>query len=99
MNAVETLAGYALPADDAEAVTLPARPEPLRLKASETALIVVDMQNAYASQGGYLDLAGFDVSATGPVIENVAAVVETARGAGIQVVWFQNGWDPEYREA
>ncbi len=79
MNAVETLAGYALPADDAEAVTLPARPEPLRLKASETALIVVDMQNAYASQGGYLDLAGFDVSATGPVIENVAAVVETAR--------------------
>lgn len=99
MNAVETLAGYALPASDAEAVTLPARPEPLRLKASETALIVVDMQNAYASKGGYLDLAGFDVSATGPVIENVAAVVETARGAGIQVVWFQNGWDPEYREA
>ena len=99
MNAVETLAGYALPASDAEAVTLPARPEPLRLKASETALIVVDMQNAYASQGGYLDLAGFDISATGPVIENIAAVVETARGAGIQVVWFQNGWDPEYREA
>ncbi|AXA65540.1 pyrimidine utilization protein B [Pseudomonas oryzihabitans] len=99
MNAVESLAGYALPVGDSEALTLPARPEPLRLKASETALIVVDMQNAYASQGGYLDLAGFDVSATGPVIENVAAVVETARGAGIQVVWFQNGWDPEYREA
>ena len=32
------------------------------LRPSETALIVVDMQNAYASPGGYLDLAGFDVS-------------------------------------
>ncbi|HCV78027.1 MAG TPA: pyrimidine utilization protein B, partial [Pseudomonas sp.] len=29
MNAVETLAGYALPAEDAEDVTLPARPEPV----------------------------------------------------------------------
>jgi ureidoacrylate peracid hydrolase len=29
------------------------------------------MQNAYASQGGYLDLAGFDVSATRPVIDNI----------------------------
>ena len=32
--------------------------------APQQALIVIDMQNAYASQGGYLDLAGFDVSAT-----------------------------------
>ena len=42
------------------AVTLPARPENLPINPAETALIVVDMQNAYASPGGYLDLAGFD---------------------------------------
>ncbi|MBH3438994.1 pyrimidine utilization protein B [Pseudomonas luteola] len=99
MNALESVAGYAVPTGSQDAVTLPARPEPLRLKASETAVIVVDMQNAYASKGGYLDLAGFDVDATGPVIENIAGVVETARATGIQVVWFQNGWDPEYQEA
>ena len=59
MNAAEHFSGYGLkPAGDV--VKLPARPEPLALSASETALIVVDMQNAYASQGGYLDLAGFD---------------------------------------
>ena len=46
-------------------VTLPARPEPLRLAVEETAVIVVDMQNAYASPNGYLDLAGFDVTAQG----------------------------------
>ncbi len=31
------------------------------LRPSETALIIVDMQNAYASPGGYTSLAGFDV--------------------------------------
>ena len=49
-------------------ITLPARPESLTFAPQQSALIVVDMQNAYASQGGYLDLAGFDVSATRPTI-------------------------------
>lgn len=46
-------------------------PESLTFAPQQSALIVVDMQNAYASQGGYLDLAGFDVSATRPVIDNI----------------------------
>lgn len=57
------------------------------------------MQNAYASQGGYLDLAGFDVSATAPVIENIKTAVAAAREAGMTIVWFQNGWDSDYLEA
>lgn len=86
-------------ADDQTALLLPAKPEPLRLKASETAVIVVDMQNAYATKGGYLDRAGFDVSATGPVIANIQKVLTAARGAGMPVIFFQNGWDPQYVEA
>src|SRR5688500_6002044 len=46
----------------ARMVTLPARPEPIRVAVDETAVIVIDMQNAYASPGGYLDLAGFDIA-------------------------------------
>ena len=80
-------------------VTLPARPEPIRVAAEETAVIVVDMQNAYASEGGYLDLAGFDIGGAGKVIEQTAKVVETARAAHIQVIYFQNGWDEAYVEA
>jgi len=49
------------PVDDPNARLLPAKPEPLLLRPKETALIVVDMQNAYASPGGYLDIAGFDI--------------------------------------
>ena len=38
-----------------DTVTLPARPEPLTVSVSQTAVIVVDMQNAYASPGGLWD--------------------------------------------
>ena len=81
------------------AVTISARPENLPINPRETALIVVDMQNAYASPGGYLDLAGFDIEGAAAVIEKIALTLEAARRAGVQVVFFQNGWDPDYVEA
>ena len=80
-------------------ITLPARPESLTFAPQQSALIVVDMQNAYASQGGYLDLAGFDVSATRPVIDNINTAVAAARAAGMLIIWFQNGCDDQYVEA
>jgi ureidoacrylate peracid hydrolase len=83
----------------ARIVTLPARPEPIRVAVDETALIVIDMQNAYASPGGYLDLAGFDIGGAAQVIDQSAKVLEVARAAGMPVIYFQNGWDPEYVEA
>src|SRR3954453_14989940 len=73
-------------------VTLPARPEPIRVSADETAIVVIDMQNAYASPGGYLDLAGFDIGGAAAVIEQSSKVIETARAAGMTIVYFQNGW-------
>lgn len=80
-------------------ISLDARPEAITFTPEQSALIVVDMQNAYASQGGYLDLAGFDVSATRPVIDNINIAVAAARAAGMLIVWFQNGWDDRYVEA
>jgi len=79
--------------------TLKAEPEAICLAPEQTALIVIDMQNAYTSQGGYLDLAGFDVSKTKPVVENIKKAVDAAHAAGIQVIYFKNGWDAEYKEA
>ena len=96
---MEAPAGYRDAAGRFGGVTLPARPEPIAFAPEATALIVVDMQNAYATRGGYLDLAGFDVSQTGPVIGRIAAAVAAARAAGIVVLWFQNGWDADYVEA
>src|SRR4051794_41454464 len=80
-------------------VTLPARPEPIRLAADQTAVVVIDMQNAYASPGGYVDLAGFDIAGAAGTIGKIASVLDTARAAGGQGVYLQNGWDPDYFEA
>ena len=92
-------AGYAPDVPSRAAVTLPARPEPIRLNPAETAMIIVDMQNAYASPGGYLDVAGFDIAGCGAVIARAVVAADAARRAGIPVIYFQNGWDPAYAEA
>lgn len=80
-------------------VTLPAQPEALSLSPSETAVVVIDMQNAYASAGGYVDQAGFDISGAAKTIGRIAQVLDVARAAGVQVIYLQNGWDADYVEA
>ena len=91
--------GFANPGPMARTVTLPARPEPVTVRVDETALIIVDMQNAYLSKGGYIDLVGFDVSDAPPVIEEAARIAEACRAAGIAVIYLQNGFSPDQREA
>jgi ureidoacrylate peracid hydrolase len=90
---ISTVVGAAAP------LVLPARPEPLYLHPSNTALIVVDMQNAYASVGGYVDCAGFDISGAQGVIAKVGQAIAAARSAGVLVIYLQNGWDDQYVEA
>lgn len=81
------------------APVLKAEPESIKLDPAQTALIIVDMQNAYTSMGGYLELAGFDVSKTTPVVAQIKKAIDIAHKAGIQVIFFRNGWDENYVEA
>lgn len=83
----------------AGSVTLPARPEALTVNPAQTAVVVIDMQNAYATKGGYVDLAGFDIAGSAGVIGRIATVLDVARGAGMPVIFLQNGWDADYVEA
>lgn len=87
------------PSRSGPSVVLSARPEAIRLDAATTAVIVVDMQNAYASEGGYVDEAGFDIGPAAGVIPKIVEVVDMARAAGMPVVFLQNGWDSHYAEA
>jgi ureidoacrylate peracid hydrolase len=80
-------------------LSLSARPEPVPLDPANTALIVIDMQNAYASKGGYVDRAGFDVTNAQQAVDKVSEAVSLSRQSGIQVVFLQNGWDKAYVEA
>lgn len=85
--------------DQFETFTIPTDPDPLHARIKQTAVVVIDMQNGYLSKGGYLDLSGFDISHSPPVIERAAGVVNAARRAGMMVVHVQNGWSPSLAEA
>jgi ureidoacrylate peracid hydrolase len=92
-------AGAPVAPGDPAPLVLPARPEPLALQPASTALVVVDMQNAYASIGGYVDTAGFDISGAQGVTGKIVQAIAAARCAGMLVVFLQNGWDGDYAEA
>ena len=80
-------------------IDLPAEPSSLSLDLDRTALIVVDMQNAFASPGGMLDLAGIDVRPARDVIAKAAMVVEAARFARVSVVYLTIGYPPDLSTA
>lgn len=80
-------------------VELPAEPDPLQLDLDRTALIVVDMQNAFASPGGMLDLAGVDVRPAHDAVANARLVCEAARAAQVPVVYLTIGWPADQSTA
>jgi nicotinamidase-related amidase len=57
-------------------LTLDSRPEPLAIDLKRTAVLVVDMQNAFASRGGLLDLAGVDITAANAVVRRDFQIVD-----------------------
>lgn len=75
--------------------TLPTRPEPLELAFDRSAIVVVDMQNAFASKGGLLDLAGVDISGAQAVVHAIGNVLTAARAREVPVVYLQTGYKPD----
>jgi len=65
------------------------------LARDRTALLVVDMQNAFCHPEGTLGVSGVDVSPAQAIIEPVRRLVEACREAGIPVVWSQQEHFPD----
>jgi len=76
-------------------VNLPAKPEDITIDPARTAVIVVDMQNAFASKGGMLDLIGRDISGAKSAIAASKNVIEAARAAKIKVVYLLMSYAPD----
>lgn len=85
--------------DRASKVSLDARPEPIEFVPNRTAVIVVDLQNGYASPGGYRELIGQDVGPARAAVANGLRILDAARAAGLTIVMLQNGWDAELKTA
>lgn len=80
-------------------LSIEARPEAFAADPRRMAVIVVDMQNGFATKGGYLDRAGFDISGARDTVVNCRRVVDSARAAGARIVHLQMGWHADLRDA
>ena len=78
---------------------LAARPRAVTLDPARTALVVVDMQNAFVERGGLFDLAGLDISGARAVVDAVRGLLADARPAGIKVVYLQMGYRPDLADS
>jgi ureidoacrylate peracid hydrolase len=63
---------------------------------AQTALIVVDMQNDFAADGGYYHCKGNDVAAMRARLAALPGLLDAARAAGGLVVFIQAIYDDEY---
>jgi ureidoacrylate peracid hydrolase len=77
-------------------VTIEAKPDPIEVDLCRTAVIVVDMQNAFVSKGGMFDLLGHDISEAERVIESTRKITEAARKASCKVIYLKMSYDPDY---
>lgn len=76
-------------------LTIDAKPESLSLAPARTAIVVVDMQNAFASKGGMFDLAGIDISGAATVTDANRRLLAAARRAGVAVIYLQMSYKPD----
>ena len=76
-------------------ITIVAEPQPIFVDPARTAVLVVDMQNAFVHKGGYFDLAGLDITPIQRIIEPCQKIINVARTTGIRIIYLQMGCSPD----
>lgn len=74
---------------------LEAKPNPLEVNFNKAAIVVVDMQNAFASKGGMLDIAGADITDAPRVVTVIRSVIDAARSKSVRVVYLRMAYKPD----
>jgi nicotinamidase-related amidase len=69
-----------------------ATPAPVEIDPARTAVIVIDMQNAFGSPGGMFDKAGIGISRIQAAVAPTRAAVEAARRARMKIVYLKMGF-------
>jgi ureidoacrylate peracid hydrolase len=80
-------------------VMLSARPDAIDLDFQRSAVVVVDMQNAFASKGGMFDLAGLDISGAEAAIVATGGLLAASRENGVRVIYLQMTYQPDLSDA
>jgi len=72
-----------------DVILLEAEPQPIEIQPLKTAVILVDMQNAFVHRGGYLDLVGIDLSSVQGIVDPCRRILAAARSGGMRVLYLQ----------
>jgi ureidoacrylate peracid hydrolase len=76
-------------------VTISAKPAPISIDLTRTAVIVIDMTNDFGSKQGMFDRAGIDISPIQQAVAPTARVLAAARKEGIKVVYLSMAYQPD----
>jgi ureidoacrylate peracid hydrolase len=78
---------------------LDAKPNPLDVDFKKSAIVVVDMQNAFASKGGMLDIAGADITDAPRVVSVIRSILAAARQKSVPIVHLRMAYKPDLSDS
>lgn len=82
-------------ARDADTVIVAAEPQSVGLDLARTAVIVIDMQNEFLADGGWVACSGADLSTVRAPVAPLRALLPALRARGVPVVWVNWGNRPD----
>ena len=90
-----THADLTRPSRPVRPLTLAAQPQTLSIDLAKTAMIVIDMQNDFCTEGGWLDHIGVDFAPARKPIAPLQRLLPELRGADVPIIWVNWGNRPD----
>jgi nicotinamidase-related amidase len=91
----ETVVDMRRPQSKSRPIDLPALPQNLVIDLSRTALIIIDMQNDFCGEGGWISSMGIDFMAARDLVGPINAVADALRHQNAPVLWVNWGVRPD----
>jgi len=91
----ETIVDMRRPQPSSNPVELDALPQSLIVDLSRTALIIIDMQNDFCGEGGWISSMGIDFAAARALVDPINRVAAALRAANVPILWVNWGVRPD----
>jgi ureidoacrylate peracid hydrolase len=79
--------------------TIIASPSDLQFEIGNSAVLVIDMQNDFGSEGGMFHRAGIDISKIQRAVDPTRSVINAARSRGMQIIYLKMGFKADLSDA
>jgi nicotinamidase-related amidase len=94
-KANDKLVDMSMPLPEPRPVTIACEPQSVTIDLNRTALIVIDMQNDFCAEGGWVHHLGVDYTPNRAPIAPLNKLLPTLRKSGVPVVWVNWGNRPD----